>query len=135
MDILIRLALTIALVLGGVALTLLYKWLISLRTPGLFADLGSVRTGVYTLVYFTTPTCAPCKTVQRPAIEKVRAHLGEQLQVLEFDATEHTALASRWGVMSVPTTFVLDPRGQLLHVNHGVTRAEKLIEQLKLAKG
>ena len=60
------------------------------------------------LVYFTTPDCAPCKTVQRPAIDRVSNLLGEKLQVIEIDATERPDLAKTWGVMSVPTTFVLD---------------------------
>jgi hypothetical protein len=30
----------------------------------------------------------------------------------------------------VPTTFLFDPRGQVRHVNHGVTRAEQLLLQI-----
>ena len=57
--------------------------------------------------------------------------LGNDLHVVEVDATEQPELASRWGVMSVPTAFLFDPRGQLRHVNHGVTRAEKLLIQFQ----
>ena len=32
------------------------------------------------LVYFTTPDCAPCKTVQRPAIDRVSKMLGEKFR-------------------------------------------------------
>jgi thiol-disulfide isomerase/thioredoxin len=83
------------------------------------------------LVYFTTPDCAPCKTVQRPAIQRVSKLLGERLEVIEIDATERPDLAKVWGVMSVPTTFVLDARGQARYVNNGVARAEKLLEQIQ----
>ena len=83
------------------------------------------------LVYFTTPDCAPCKTVQRPAINRVLNLLGEQLEVVEVDATERPDLAKTWGVMSVPTTFVLDARGEARYVNNGVARAEKLLEQIQ----
>ena len=83
------------------------------------------------LVYFTTPDCAPCKTVQRPAIDRVSKMLGEKLHVIEIDATERPDLAKVWGVMSVPTTFLLDPRGEARYVNNGVTRAEKLLEQIE----
>jgi hypothetical protein len=51
--------------------------------------------------------------------------------VIEIDATARPDLAKTWGVMSVPTTFLLDARGQARYVNNGVTRAEKLMEQLK----
>jgi thiol-disulfide isomerase/thioredoxin len=83
------------------------------------------------LVYFTTPDCAPCKTVQRPAIDRVSNLLGEKLQVVEIDATQRPDLARTWGVMSVPTTFVLDARGEARYVNNGVARAEKLLEQIQ----
>ena len=52
------------------------------------------------------------------------------LQVLEMDATQEPDLASSWGVLSVPTTFLIDSRGKLRHVNHGVASAEKLLTQL-----
>ncbi|HEX9388740.1 MAG TPA: thioredoxin family protein [Anaerolineales bacterium] len=83
------------------------------------------------LVYFTTPDCAPCKTIQRPAIDRVSNLLGEKLQVVEIDATERPDLAKTWGVMSVPTTFLLDARGEACFVNNGVARAEKLLEQIQ----
>lgn len=83
------------------------------------------------IVYFTTPDCAPCKTVQRPALNQISQLMGEKLEVIEIDATERPDLARTWGVMSVPTTFLLDARGQARYVNHGVTRAEKLMEQLQ----
>jgi len=83
------------------------------------------------LIYFTTPDCAPCKTIQRPAINRVSSLLGEDLEVVEIDATERPDLAKVWGVMSVPTTFVLDARGEARYVNNGVARAEKLLEQIQ----
>ncbi|MGB8981550.1 MAG: thioredoxin family protein [Anaerolineales bacterium] len=83
------------------------------------------------LVYFTTPDCAPCKTVQRPAIERVSSMLGEKLEVVEINAYEQPDLAKTWGVLSVPTTFVIDERGKARYVNNGVARAEKLLEQIQ----
>lgn len=83
------------------------------------------------LVYFTTPDCAPCKTVQRPAIEQVSNMLGETLKVVEINAYEQPDLARTWGVMSVPTTFVIDTRGEARYINNGVARAEKLLEQIQ----
>ena len=83
------------------------------------------------LVYFTTPDCVPCKTVQRPAIDRVAGVLGEKLAVIEINAYEQPDLAKTWGVMSVPTTFVLDARGEARYVNNGVARAEKLLEQIQ----
>ncbi len=95
------------------------------------APLPGRKPGVPAVLYFTTPNCAPCKTVQRPALQRLQAHLGDRLQIIEVDASAQPELASRWGVLSVPTTFVIDARGQLRHVNHGAVRAEKLIQQLE----
>jgi len=129
-DVLTRAFFALAIIVGGFGIYLLYNWTLRLRTPNLLADLGQIQPDTFTLIYFTTPTCAPCKTVQRPAIQKLSQTLGNALQVIEIDATEKPELASRWGVMSVPTTFVIDPKGKLRHVNHGVTRAEKLLVQI-----
>ncbi len=83
------------------------------------------------IVYFTTPDCVPCKTIQRPALDKLTSTYGDTLHVLEIDATEHPDLAKTWGVMSVPTTFLLNSKGEARYVNNGVARAEKLLEQLQ----
>jgi thioredoxin 1 len=131
----ISIVLRFATAIGIVALGLGAYWLISQWM------LTRARNNVFTLfaklpnkpviVYFTTPDCVPCKTVQRPALNEVSALLGEKLQVVEIDATERPDLARTWGVMSVPTTFLLDARGQARHVNNGVARVEKLLEQLQ----
>ena len=130
MDILTRAGLALLIILAGTSFYLLYQRWTQVRTLGLLSELGPLRPDATTLVYFTTPTCIPCKTIQRPAIQKASQLLGEALQVLEIDASERPEMASRWGVLSVPTTFVIDPGGEVRHVNHGVTRAEKLMEQI-----
>ncbi|MCC7118306.1 MAG: thioredoxin family protein [Anaerolineales bacterium] len=97
------------------------------QTSALFETLPNKPT----IVYFTTPDCAPCKTVQRPALNQLSALLGEKLHVVEIDATERPDLAKTWGVMSVPTTFLLDAQGAARYVNNGVTRVEKLMKQVQ----
>ena len=129
-DVLIRAAIALAIILCSIGVYLLYNWTLQFRTGSLLTDLGPKHPGAFTLVYFTTPTCVPCKTVQRPAIQSLRQMLGNALHVVEIDAAERPELADRWGVMSVPTTFLIDPRGKLRHVNHGVARAEKLLMQI-----
>lgn len=130
-DFLLRSLLAIGIIVVGLGA----YWLVNQRL------LARARNNVFTLfstfpnkpvlVYFTTPTCAPCKTVQRPAIDKIAKLLGEKLHVVEIDATERPDLAKTWGVMSVPTTFLLDSRGEARYVNNGVARAEKLMEQIQ----
>ena len=130
-DILLRLGLAVTLIaLGALAYWLVNQRLL-LRARNQVFTLFSQLPEKPVLVYFTTPDCAPCKTIQRPAINQVENLLGENLAVIEINAYERPDLAKTWGVMSVPTTFVLDARGEARYVNNGVARAEKLLEQIK----
>lgn len=122
-----------AAVLGILGAGILAYWLANrlvLARAALRADrLGEIQPGRPTLLYFTTPTCAPCKTVQRPAIQRLSEQLGDRLHVVEIDASANPEMAGQWGVLSVPTTFLLDSSGKPRHVNHGVAPAEKLFKQ------
>ena len=130
-DILLRLLLAIGIiVLGAAAYWLIHQRLL-VRAKNNASTLFKTLPKKPVLVYFTTPDCAPCKTVQGPAIDQVRNLLGEKLQVVEIDAYERPDLARVWGVMSVPTTFLLDAEGEARYVNNGVARAEKLLEQIQ----
>jgi thiol-disulfide isomerase/thioredoxin len=115
----------------GIATYLLANRLILSKAESKVKRFAAYHSGHPAIVYFTTPTCAPCKTVQRPAIESLKKILGERLQVIEVDASQQPELAQDWGVLSVPTTFVIDSDGTPRHVNHGVATAEKLTHQLE----
>jgi thiol-disulfide isomerase/thioredoxin len=104
------------------------------RTAGI-PGLETLRPGVPAILYFTTPDCVPCRTAQRPALGRLQAELGEGLQVVEVDASAQFALADYWGVLSAPTTFIIDSAGQPRRVNHGVTNAEKLKQQIEEVEG
>lgn len=123
----------LALTIAGVGLAVygLTNRVVLARAAQKFKGLEGFSPGIPAILYFTTPTCAPCKTIQRPAIQQVQETLGSEIQVIEVDASKRMDLADEWGVMSVPTTFILDENGQPRQINHGVTRAEKLLSQLK----
>ena len=131
MSIVLRFGLTVAIIAVG----LFAYWLFNQRLLGRAQNLALALVGTLPnkplIVYFTTPDCAPCKTIQRPALNKLLTLMGDSVQVLEIDATQRPDLAKQWGVMSVPTTFLLDARGEARYVNNGVTRVEKLMEQLQ----
>ena len=130
-DIVLRFGLAIVIIgLGVAAYWLIHQRLLMRARSNIFALFSSLPNKPV-LVYFTTPDCIPCKTVQRPAIHRVSHLLGEDVAVVEIDATERPDLAKAWGVMSVPTTFILDSRGEARYVNNGVARAEKLLEQIQ----
>lgn len=113
-------------------------WLRAIRVPtgqrAVRRGLEEMQDGVPAVLYFTTPTCMPCKTIQRPALRKLQEMLGGGgLQVIEVDSTVHPDLAKEWGVLSVPTTFIIDPQGNPSEVNYGVTPAETLLRQIRAA--
>lgn len=125
-----RLLIAIALVVLGVGLVVLWQWRQRrLGARGLRGLVG-VKAGRPTVVYFTLPQCGPCLALQRPALAQLQAELGEGVQVVTIDASAQPEVAKGWGVVSVPTTFVLDATGATVAVNNGVALVEKLRGQL-----
>ena len=81
---------------------------------------------------FTTPECVPCRTMQRPALEELQRRYPGRFEVREVDATVTPELAERFGLMTVPSTVLIDGRGRVLAINHGLARWPKLVGQLSL---
>jgi thioredoxin 1 len=123
------------IVLGGLAAYWLLNRVILLRLSNRARGLEGFTPGKPAVLYFTTPQCIPCKTQQRPALAKLTEQVGSQVQIIQVDATEHPDLADYWGVLSVPTTFIIDSKGQPRGINHGVASTEKLLKQLEDANG
>jgi thiol-disulfide isomerase/thioredoxin len=134
-EILTRAGEAAAIILCGLACYALVSRLILRRVRGKAGGVAGIQPGVPSILYFTTPDCIPCKTIQRPALSMLRARLGDGLMVIEVDATQNPRMAQEWGVMSVPTTFIIDAEGCPRHINHGAVSAEKLFEQLERVRG
>ena len=130
-EILVRSLWALLIAGAGIGVYWVTNRMILARARGKRLGLESIRPGIPAILYFTTPTCAPCKTLQRPALARLKDHLGEELQVIEVDASTRPDLADYWGVLSVPTTFIIDRRGRPRRVNHGVASAEKLLKQIE----
>jgi thiol-disulfide isomerase/thioredoxin len=124
-----RLIIALGILLAGMILYRMINSTTLTRARSRVPGLERMRPGVPLLLYFTTPTCAPCKTLQRPAIQRLQEYIGERLEVIEVDATSQPEIASQWGVLSVPTTFIIDAQGNPRYVNHGVAPLDKLQRQ------
>ena len=135
MDVLTRTFIALTLIALGIGLYYLTNRVILARVRGRRLGLESLRPGIPAILYFTSPTCAPCKTIQRPELARLQEQMGDRVQIIQVDCTERPELASYWGVLSVPTTFIIDAKGQPRGVNHGVTRAAKLLKQLQEISG
>lgn len=124
------------MVAGAVAYRLYTRYHLQWAAASASVDplLHDLKPNVPAIVYFTTPTCAPCRTQQQPALARLQAELGEEgIQIIQIDATQNAEAADRWGVFSAPTTFVLDIRRQVRDVNYGVADTDKLKRQLAAA--
>jgi len=130
-DTLLRFFLAIGIIALGAAAYWFFNQHLLIRAKNNIFTIFKTLPNKPVIVYFTTPDCVPCKTIQRPALDKIKTLLGENLQVIEIDASERPDLAKRWGVMSVPTTFLLDASGEARYVNNGVARVEKLMAQVQ----
>jgi thioredoxin-like negative regulator of GroEL len=127
-----RLLLALLLAAAAVIVWRLYGRLSLRRLQQASADpaLAAAAPGTPVIVYFTTPFCAPCRTQQRPALDQIAAQFGAGVQIVQVDAAAEPEAADRWGVLSAPTTFVLDAMHQPRYVNRGVATAATLREQL-----
>ena len=134
-QLLVRFFIALALSLLGIAAY--WGWnRIQLRrlgrvSGGPLRGLETMQRGVPGILYFTTPDCQVCLTTQKPALKRLEAELGAGIRIVEVDATAQRDLADYWGVLSVPTTFIIDGHGQPRHINHGLTSKDKLRRQIE----
>jgi thioredoxin-like negative regulator of GroEL len=82
------------------------------------------------ILFFTGENCTICHTAQKPALDAVTATLDHDVRIREVDIAVQPDLARTYRVMSLPTTIVLNPAGEILAINVGFASAEKLRGQL-----
>jgi thiol-disulfide isomerase/thioredoxin len=87
-----------------------------------------------TVVAFSTPSCAACKTAQLPALSALVQLLGPAgVRVIQVDAATRPAVAERFGILTVPTTVVLTRNGYVATTNNGFAPVERLARQVEAA--
>ncbi len=96
--------------------------------------LTGLKSGVATVVYFTSVSCAPCNAVVTPALERLQNEFQDRVQIVKIDAVENQNDAQRWGVISIPTMFILNKRNDAIQINHGVVNEETLRAQILTAQ-
>jgi len=85
------------------------------------------------MLYFSSVDCAPCRLQQAPILDGLRQSLGNSVRFQEYDVVENPQLASRYRVLTVPTTLVIARGGEVVAVNYGLAQADKLRRQLAQA--
>jgi thioredoxin 1 len=78
------------------------------------------------LVDFTATWCGPCKMLS-PIVEQIARDFVGKLKVGKVDIDQAPAIASKYGVRSVPTVMVFE-NGQKRAQHIGLTKREKLLE-------
>lgn len=96
--------------------------------------LGASSDGRPAVVAFSTPSCAACHTAQKPALVQLESRSEGAVRVLEVDAAERPEVARRFGILTVPSTAVLDPSGRVTALNNGFAPASRLAEQIGLTR-
>jgi thiol-disulfide isomerase/thioredoxin len=99
---------------------------LSTRTP--LSEL--IPTGKPAVLAFSAPHCRDCHTLQAPALERLRAQLHDRATIASVSALEHPQLVEHLGILTVPSTVVVDAQGVVRHLNLGFASDAKLREQL-----
>lgn len=122
-----------AMALGGLLWLFYWSWLrmrvqrlAEVALPEALQQL--VQPGRPAILYFTTDSCVQCRLQQAPALERLAADTG--ISIHRVDAVTQSDLTAFYGVMTVPTTVVLDPQRRPKAINYGLTPLQKLHEQV-----
>lgn len=101
---------------------------VSRRKARQVADSLALHPQQPTVLYFWSHDCHQCRVAQAPTLNRLAAEGGAH--VIPIDAVAERALADRFGVLTVPTTIVLAPTGEVRAVNHGFAPLPKLRAQV-----
>lgn len=81
------------------------------------------------ILSFTSEDCRQCK-LQAPVLQRIVEEHKETISVTEIDAPSEPELTTRYQVLTVPTTVVLDAEGKARAINYGFANTQKLLQQI-----
>ena len=79
---------------------------------------------------FYATWCGPCKMMS-PVIDEIAEELGDMVKVGKVDSDENRLLIEKFGIMSIPTIFVIK-QGEIVKKFMGVTPKKDIIEAIKM---
>jgi thioredoxin 1 len=82
-----------------------------------------------TLVDFWAAWCGPCKMIA-PVVDQLAKEHDGKLKIAKVDVDQNPTLATRFGVMSIPT-LILFKNGEPAERLVGYMPKEKLVDRLK----
>jgi hypothetical protein len=90
---------------------------------------GRLPAGRASILAFSTPSCAECRTRQAPALVRLRERVGDAVAVVSLQALDYPDLVAQLGILTVPATVVLDGARHVRHLNLGYASTEQLVSQ------
>ena len=83
------------------------------------------------ILMFSSKTCPPCEKVQKPIIRRLMETQEAFIDFHEIDVEAEPEISKKWGVLTVPTLFLLDEKRRIRFVHHGIATERILSTQIK----
>jgi thioredoxin 1 len=81
------------------------------------------------LVDFWAPWCGPCRAIA-PQVDALAQELGDKLKVVKLNTDEAQEIATRYGVMSIPTLIVFKG-GQVVEQMVGAMQKQQIASKVQ----
>ena len=114
----------IIILIGVVAYSLFKQWHLH--------NIGQLETAVAgnpTILYFQSDSCATCPTQSRFLNQLNQAKNG-RLTIQKINADQELETADKYRVFTLPTTILMDAKGNVRKINYGLTNTQKLDKQI-----
>jgi thiol-disulfide isomerase/thioredoxin len=81
------------------------------------------------IVYFWSPQCQQCETMQKPVLNTISHKFGYSIR--KVNIVEKDNMAKQWNVRTVPSTYIMNSIGEIEFINNGFKSEKEIITQLE----
>jgi thioredoxin-like negative regulator of GroEL len=103
---------------------------LALAAEPLARNLAGQQESKIRILSFSSATCAQCHALQHPTLRRLQALCGDEIEVVEIDASGSPELASRYRILTIPSTVLLNQAGEAVAVNYGFANLHTLRQQI-----